>query len=963
MSSRAGGIMVSAVLMLVAVAAPAVAQEASASIAGQATDVSGLPVAGVTVIAQAPELISELSTTTDATGRYGFPMLPSGSYVITYMRSTFVTVKRTVRLSAGETVTAHVIMRAANGFEEAVTVIHERLTFPPSNLTFVDPRTASRSLPVSGTLRSVFSLATELPSVRPGESRLFFDGMPLHHGWRTQTGAALAGPGPETIREIALSPAWLPAGVGQLTTGVVSLVTTSGARRFSGSIRADVGSAGIGADELRTSQAVDAGARSLEYTAAGSVGNRPIWFMASGRHVTESIADDTAFTDERFERGVGERFGTARLTYARPNGQRFEAQWVGGRQQLDNATPVTGVRVAELSALETRILSDRAVSASFSGWLGDRLHVAARYTRENGTLTRSAIAEPSSAAGRVPIVDQQTGVIAWASDACTACDPHRTIHDTVRVTAGGLLPGRWSSHLVEAGLDLSRDVTLPATHPDGGSFRLFAARFDTTTGSVLPVFLPGGSSWIGWLPDNDNRPRLRGAGFFVHDRWAARDNLTIDLGLRVDRRRAVRSADGLPLLDEQLVSPRLAARWRPGAQPWTLDAAFGRYGSAASDLALDASFAIHPSQRAFIYDGAPINQFSPTTPASDAIVQVFDWFQSGGGVARPAWLAVEPGVSTTAAKTIRGPRVDERSIGFGREIGEDGFARVDLTWRSYNGFIARRVTAGSQPAIDSEGRAIDAGTRVVDDRLNRRYAGVTVTADYRFGHWADVGARYTLSSLRGTADDTTIAGDFPVSSALAYPGFTEPDWNTPAGALPDDARHRARVWMHSELLATEARGTLMLSFLISAESGRPYGAAGLVAVAPFVPTEGLQNPPVAARYYFTARDAFRTSMLMRADVGLSYRRRLAGTVHGELFFNVDVLNVTGKTAILHPERLTVVRTAFTDPGLQPFNPFTDTPIEGVHWTFDDSNAHKDTAGESLARTMGRALRVAFGIRY
>jgi hypothetical protein len=248
---------------------------------------------------------------------------------------------------------------------------------------------------------------------------------------------------------------------------------------------------------------------------------------------------------------------------------------------------------------------------------------------------------------------------------------------------------------------------------------------------------------------------------------------------------------------------------------------------------------------------------------------------------------------------------------------------------------------------------------VVDDRLERRYVGITLTGDYRFGHWADVGARYTLSSFRGNFDG---GGDLS-ADVLAYPEFTMPDWHLPPGALPDDARHRTRVWLHSELIANEAQGTLMLSFLFRTESGRPYGASGLVGVAPYVASAPVQQSPIAARYYFTARDELRTPMVLRADVGLSYRRRAPGSVHGELFAQVDLLNVLGTVKILDPDHLTVIRTGFTDPSLQPFNPFTETPVEGVHWTFDDDNARRSTARESLATTIGRAVRVAFGLRF
>ena len=76
-----------------------------------------------------------------------------------------------------------------------------------------------------------------------------------------------------------------------------------------------------------------------------------------------------------------------------------------------------------------------------------------------------------------------------------------------------------------------------------------------------------------------------------------------------------------------------------------------------------------------------------------------------------------------------------------------------------------------------------------------------------------------------------------------------------------------------------------------------------------------------------------------------------------------VLNLMGQRRIRHPEQLAVVRTAFTDASLQPFDPFRDTPVRDVHWTFDDANVRRGTASESLATTMGRAVSVSLGLRF
>jgi hypothetical protein len=171
------------------------------------------------------------------------------------------------------------------------------------------------------------------------------------------------------------------------------------------------------------------------------------------------------------------------------------------------------------------------------------------------------------------------------------------------------------------------------------------------------------------------------------------------------------------------------------------------------------------------------------------------------------------------------------------------------------------------------------------------------------------------------------------------------------------------MWAHSELIANDAIGLVVMTLVHSRESARPYGAAALVGDEPFVTNPGFVNPPPAVLYYFTARDAFQTESIARTDMGLTYSRRLPGTVRGELFAGFHILNLSNTTAVFHPERLVVVKTAYTDSSLQRFNPFTESPSQGVHWTMDDANAHLDTARDGVTTTLPRTFRFTFGIRF
>ena len=82
-----------------------------------------------------------------------------------------------------------------------------------------------------------------------------------------------------------------------------------------------------------------------------------------------------------------------------------------------------------------------------------------------------------------------------------------------------------------------------------------------------------------------------------------------------------------------------------------------------------------------------------------------------------------------------------------------------------------------------------------------------------------------------------------------------------------------------------------------------------------------------------------------------------------MFVNLHILNVFGATQVLNPQQYVVTRTAFTDATLQPFNPFTTTPVRDVHWTFDDSGIRPDDTRPGVPTTLGRTWLVTLGVRF
>ncbi len=952
-ASRAKSI--AAVIIAIALLAPrqAIAQEARVMLQGRVTDPQGQGISGVEVIAQASTLPGRITTHTTQSGSYKFVTLPPGPYVVSFSGSGLVPVKVTVSLSLSESAVVSVSMHRRDGNEGAITVASDQRVFAPSWASNVLSRHSSlEQLPVTGTIRTLPALVSDLPGVRPESTFFALDGIPLRQGWRPSSLGFFSGPGREALQEITTTPGRLTVAYGPQESGAIEATTTRGANLFAGSVRAAFDGADENGDFLREARRTKGIAGNIEYTAGGALVPDKVWLFATGRHVRNSVEDRTALANGFFTRSMREHLGLARITLAPVAAHRFDVELVAARQQQRNAPAFDSTRVADVDALGQRTLSDRAVSAGYVGRAGRMLDLAVRYTAERGSTGWTGVD-----LGRTPFIDQQSGAAWWASPACTGCTDREVKHEVLRATADtGFAFGR-GTHDVTFGYDAARSTIDPERASDSSRFLVMATRATVSGGVVFPV-IQSGSARIAWIPNIDRGREVRTDAVFINDRWMANSHVSVDVGLRAERNQSHLSSDGSLVLLERTLSPRLFARWLLSERlPWTVNAGFARYTSDAIDRETDD--AVRAEIRGFNYFGPSINTGGTLVGTGSATATLFGWFNAVGGTALQPALAL---TTPRAGDAVTPPHSDEWSAGVSRPLGQQGYARIDLTRRTYSGFATRHVDRGAR-TTDQFGRTLDLVTKPPSDLLEQSYNALSLKTQYRFGHYADVDAQYTLSSLSGNTDTARGPAGLFTGADLAYAEYFNPSWRLPVGNLPEDARHRFRMWAHSEVIANDSLGLLVVTLMHSVESGRPYGAAALVSVDSFVANPGYLQPPSAVLYYFTARDAFRTERLSRTDLGLNYRRRLPGSVRGELLASLHILNVFNRIAVLHPEDLIRVRTAFTDPSLQRFNPFTDAPMRGVHWEMDDSAARQSTANGQSATTLPRTIRLTVGIRF
>ena len=110
---------------VLALSAPAVAQEQRGSIEGTVKDSSGAILPGVTIEARSPAQVGVQSTVTDASGTYRFPALAPGSYTVTAALTGFAPVKLSnVALELGKVLKVDLTLSPA-GVAETVQVAGE----------------------------------------------------------------------------------------------------------------------------------------------------------------------------------------------------------------------------------------------------------------------------------------------------------------------------------------------------------------------------------------------------------------------------------------------------------------------------------------------------------------------------------------------------------------------------------------------------------------------------------------------------------------------------------------------------------------------------------------------------------------------------------------------------------------------------------------------------------------------
>src|SRR5262245_19186575 len=370
-----------------AAATLASAQSTTGTISGRVIDAQQLPVPGVTVNAESPNLQGIRSAVTSENGDYILTLLPSGVYKVSFELSGFTSQDRNVTLAPTQVLPVDVVMGPA-GISETVEVVGRKadvLTQTAQVAININQDLVS-SLPTNRDINASMLLA---PSVHPTgpsgaysisgsmsfENLFMVNGVTVNENLR---GQAVNRYIEDAIQESTVATAGASAEYGRLGGGVVNVITKSGGNLFSGSFRDTLNNDdwrklspyeedSVAADPSKAATIkLDKIVPTYEYTFGGPLVKDRIWFFTAGRLQKQQLARELVATripytfvddTQRYE-GMG--------TVAVTTNHRFIGGYTKNRRTQTNNTFNTALSM-DLNSLETRQLPDDIFNVNYSG--------------------------------------------------------------------------------------------------------------------------------------------------------------------------------------------------------------------------------------------------------------------------------------------------------------------------------------------------------------------------------------------------------------------------------------------------------------------------------------------------------------------------------------------------------------------------------------------------------------------
>ena len=967
---------------------PLFAQTTTGSLTGIVTS-EGAPVPGVNITASSPALQGTRSAVTGPAGGYFLPNLPPGSYVLKFELSGMQTVDKRVTINVAQTSKADVVMRVAAA-SESITVSAAAPAVAEATEVAANFTTQQiNELPTGRTIDDVTRLAPGVNEAGPNnqivisgansyDNLFLVDGVVVNENLRGQ-------PNPlyieDAVQETTVLTGAISAEFGRFTGGVVSTITKSGGNEFSGSLRDSLTNPNWTekSDYKAQVDPIDQLNSSYEGTFGGRLIRDRLWFFGAGRYNKSDLSRQTAITNIPYTFTSDDKRFEVKLTGQISAGQSLVGSYISSKEHRDNSVS-TGT-VVDLRSLTPYDRPKNLLALNYSAIPTTNLLTEVQYSRMNDKFTNGA--ETRDLIDGTLLVDDGDRVRGWSPTFCGSPCPAKQ-----RNNKGGLAKASYflstratGNHSLVGGYEEFHQLRNENNFQSGSDFRIHGDWYLLNGNLVFGTDPDIGL--IEWdpVPNLSRTSDFATRSFFANDKWDFNNHLGLNVGVRYDKAFGKDQA-GNKTVDDSAFSPRLAASYDlRGDGHHRFSATYGKYVSKVDQGPADnTATAGRYASYYWVYNGPAINM--PGTPADQIvplpqlIQTVFQWFNGVGGTSNREFLdsAFIPGTTTRFDHSLRAPSMTEQTVGYSMAVGSRGFIRADAIYRKWRDFYVVTRTIATGKSVDPNGDEFDQGViENSSDGLSRNYRGLQLQGSYGILKNLTFGGNYTWSKLRGNVEGelpsfATTFTDY--NNRPEYTGFAQ---YNPVGNLGPDMRHRVNAWLQYNL--DTPAGRLNLSLLERYHSALSYSAVGTIDVRKGVangPADGVVNPgyvtaPSNVTYYFSDRGAFRVDNISSTDLGVNlYLPAFRGL---RAFIEADLLNLFGQQGIEDPDfvnktvltrrQSTCIQSNSTSRCLA-FNPFKETPQEGINWQ------KAPTFGQPISASayqLPRTYRVSIGVKF
>jgi hypothetical protein len=947
---------------------------AQGRIAGRVTDPSGLPVPGVVVTAAHAVAGPARSVRTAPDGHYLIDALKAGDYKVRFEIVGFVAWAESVHVPEGGTATLDARLELAP-FPETVRVTSDRVPGAPEPHAPAGGVAAEEILDRLPIVRTPDEAALMVPGISATGANnalaisgaFSFGNVYLVDGFAAQD--VLRGQGrpfyiAEAVLETRVSTGAVPIEFGRFQGGVVSTVTRSGGNTVSGSVRV-----GISNDEWRAltpyrgDATLNRRVPALEFVLGGPVVKNRLFYFGAGQLTHTEQNRTLAYTQKSYPYDDREQRYQAKLTWTPGPARALRVDYFGIRSTRTNVNTGTVLDLASLYDSET---PEWLLGASYTTAVGRRVLLEARASARRLRATGIGASATDLIAG-TPVWDRSRSDARFNSPTgCAVCpdsaDERDNRNAAVMLTWGMSRVGP-GSHAFTAGIDVFQETRQTNTYQSGSGYRVRATRALLQNDQVFPVFLADRTTWIYWTPiqqpsvGND----MRTYSVFAGDTWRASSRVTVQGGVRADLNHDTDSQGALAVKDTA-VSPRVLASWNPdGGGAWVIRGGYARYVASINTTIADmASPGGRPSTYIYDYLGAAVNATGTPVATADALRTLFTWFQANGGTTRTTRSAPTiPGLTVRMDPALGPLDTHELLAGVSRQLGSRGALRVDGVFRRYGSFYGNRRDLTTGKVADAAGTLNDLQIVTnVSAGARRIYQGLQSQVLYRLGSRTQLNAVYTLAWTRGNVDGESGTAGPEMAPMLDYPEYRDARWNSPEGSLASDQRHRLRAYALWDARVPAKYGRVTVGIVQRVESGVPWSAVGNINPQAYVVNPGYARPPSSVQYYFSARGAFHTDTMSATDVSATWTWTVPGTKRTQLYCRGALMNVFNQAAVQRMSR--TVLTRIDNTAYAAFNPFTETPVRGVHYEYGADFGKPTSPNDYQAP---REFTLAVGVRF